>query len=241
VPERPRPPYRWSRLGIEGHGWAKKDRIAGATISGLPRRLVGPTSVEPPWSRPTTAISRLGNNDRPSAGQDPARGRADGHGWLLSVSTGPGARTAASRPTRHRAFTRRWCCGMVASGHLAFRLAGISTRLPGVGTRVDGPRRHARLLQLGSAQTASVTDAVGQEDLVPAVDAEDFDEQAPACASRGPLYSQPGLRARITSVSPGQSQKMPSGERDVSSSRTSLAKSSTRSPNRCGAEEEREK
>jgi hypothetical protein len=49
------------------------------------------------------------------------------------------------------------------------------------------------------------------------------------------------LRARITSVSPGQSQKMPSGDRDVSSSRTSLAKSSTRSPNRCGAEKEKEK
>jgi hypothetical protein len=30
----------------------------------------------------------------------------------------------------------------VASGHAAFRLAGISTHLPGVETRVDGPRRH---------------------------------------------------------------------------------------------------
>jgi hypothetical protein len=52
---------------------------------------------------------------------------------------------------------------------------------------------------------------------------------------------QPGLRERITLVSPGQSQKMPSGDRDVSSSRTSLAKSSTRSPKRCGAEEDIEK
>ena len=46
---------------------------------------------------------------------------------------------------------------------------------------------------------------------------------------------QPGLRARITFVSPGQSQKTPSGDRDLSNCRTSPAKSSTRSPNRCGA------
>jgi hypothetical protein len=31
-----------------GYGWVKKDRIAGATISGLPPRLTGPTSAEPP-------------------------------------------------------------------------------------------------------------------------------------------------------------------------------------------------
>ena len=47
---------------------------------------------------------------------------------------------------------------------------------------------------------------------------------------------QRGLRASTTSVSPGQSQKTPSGERAASSSRTSRAKSSARSPNRCGAD-----
>jgi hypothetical protein len=52
---------------------------------------------------------------------------------------------------------------------------------------------------------------------------------------------QPGLRAITTSVSPGQSQKIPSAERFASSARTSLAKSSRRSPNRCGAEDERDK
>jgi hypothetical protein len=45
----------------------------------------------------------------------------------------------------------------------------------------------------------------------------------------------------MTSVSPGQSQKAPVGDRAASSSRTSAAKASTRSPNRCGAEEDREK
>jgi hypothetical protein len=61
-------------------------------------------------------------------------------------------------------------------------------------------------------------------------------------ALRGvPCAPQLGLRASITSVSPGQSQKMPSGDRDLNSVRTSLAKSSTRSPNRCGAEEDMEK
>ena len=45
----------------------------------------------------------------------------------------------------------------------------------------------------------------------------------------------------MTSVSPGQSQNTPSGDRDASSSRTSPAKSSARSPNRCGAEEDIEK
>ena len=44
---------------------------------------------------------------------------------------------------------------------------------------------------------------------------------------------QPGLRAITTSVSPGQSQKMPSAEQFASSARTSPAKSSRRSPNRC--------
>lgn len=57
-----------------------------------------------------------------------------------------------------------------------------------------------------------------------------------------PLPSaQRSLRARINSVSPGQSQKTPWGDRDLSSSRTSLANSSTRSPNRCGADQEKEK
>jgi hypothetical protein len=54
-------------------------------------------------------------------------------------------------------------------------------------------------------------------------------------ASRPP---QSGFWARMTSVSPGQSQKVPSGDRNLSSSRTSSAKSSTRSPKRCGAEED---
>ena len=53
--------------------------------------------------------------------------------------------------------------------------------------------------------------------------------------------AQPGLRATTTSVSPGQSQKMPSAERFASSARTSAAKSSRRSPNRCGAEDDRER
>jgi hypothetical protein len=56
-----------------------------------------------------------------------------------------------------------------------------------------------------------------------------------------PSPVQPGLRASITSVSPGQSQKIPSAERLASRARTSLAKSSRRSPNRCGAEDERDK
>jgi hypothetical protein len=46
-------------------------------------------------------------------------------GWLLSVATGPGDRTAARRPARHRASARQRCCGIVASRHLAFRLAGM--------------------------------------------------------------------------------------------------------------------
>ncbi len=50
-----------------------------------------------------------------------------------------------------------------------------------------------------------------------------------------------GLRAITTSVSPGQSQKIPSGERLASSARTSPAKSSRRSPNRCGAEDDMDK
>ena len=51
----------------------------------------------------------------------------------------------------------------------------------------------------------------------------------------------PAFRARITSVSPGQSQNTPSGERAASNSRTSAAKSSARSPNRWGAENDDEK
>jgi hypothetical protein len=50
---------------------------------------------------------------------------------------------------------------------------------------------------------------------------------------------QSGLRAITTSVSPGQSQKILSAQRFASSARTSPAKSSRRSPNRCGAEDER--
>src|SRR5712692_6819030 len=63
-----------------------------------------------------------------------------------------------------------------------------------------------------------------------------------ACPPREvpPSPVQPGLRAIITSVSPGQSQKIPSAERLARSARTSPAKSSRRSPNRCGAEDERE-
>ena len=58
----------------------------------------------------------------------------------------------------------------------------------------------------------------------------------------GPLpLGQLGLRATTTSVSPGQSQKMPSAEWFASRARTSPAKSSRRLPNRCGAEDEREK
>jgi hypothetical protein len=64
----------------------------------------------------------------------------------------------------------------------------------------------------------------------------------PACRGRvPPSRVQPGLRAIITSVSPGQSQKIPSAERLASSARTSPAKSSRRSPNRCGAEDERDR
>ena len=65
----------------------------------------------------------------------------------------------------------------------------------------------------------------------------------PTCPPRevSPSPVQPGLRAIITSVSPGQSQKIPSAERLASSVRTSPAKSSRRSPNRCGAENERDK
>jgi hypothetical protein len=45
------------------------------------------------------------------------------------------------------------------------------------------------------------------------------------------------LRAIITSVSPGQSQKIPSAERLASNARTSAAKSSRRSPNRCAPDD----
>jgi hypothetical protein len=56
----------------------------------------------------------------------------------------------------------------VASGHAALRLAAISTRPPGVGTCVDGPRRHPfpiaaayrRLLSLSTP--ADVLEPVGQ-------------------------------------------------------------------------------
>ena len=50
-----------------------------------------------------------------------------------------------------------------------------------------------------------------------------------------------GLRASTISVSPGQSQKSPSGERSASNSRTSSAKASVRSANRWGAAQEKEK
>lgn len=46
------------------------------------------------------------------------------------------------------------------------------------------------------------------------------------------------LRARITLVSPGQSQKTPPGDVAANRSRTSLEKSSTSLPNRYGAEED---
>ena len=46
----------------------------------------------------------------------------------------------------------------------------------------------------------------------------------------------PGLRARRISVSPGQSQNKPLGERALRSARTSASNSSSRSPKRCGAE-----
>ena len=65
--------------------------------------------------------------------------------------------------------------------------------------------------------------------------------QAPGRRNDSSAEVQPGLRAITTSVSPGQSQKIPSAERFASSARTSPAKSSRRSPNRCGAEDEREK
>ena len=48
---------------------------------------------------------------------------------------------------------------------------------------------------------------------------------------------QVGLFATTTSVSPGQSQKRPEGETRGSSARASRSKSSSRSPNRCGADE----
>ena len=57
---------------------------------------------------------------------------------------------------------------MVASGHLAFRLAGISTRLPGVGTRIGGPRGHpfpiavAYRRSLSLSTPADVLEPVGQ-------------------------------------------------------------------------------
>jgi len=64
-----------------------------------------------------------------------------------------------------------------------------------------------------------------------------------ACPPQGapPPLVQPGLRAITTSVSPGQSQKMPSADRFARSARTSPAKPPRRSPNRCGAEDERDK
>ena len=44
----PRRRPTWPQWPAASYGWAKKDRIAGATISGLPPRLAGPTSAEPP-------------------------------------------------------------------------------------------------------------------------------------------------------------------------------------------------
>ena len=52
---------------------------------------------------------------------------------------------------------------------------------------------------------------------------------------------QRGLRAKTISVSPGQSQKSPSGDRDDSRARTSVANASARSPNRCGAAQDRDR
>jgi hypothetical protein len=64
----------------------------------------------------------------------------------------------------------------------------------------------------------------------------------PACKQAGaPAAAFGHFRARITLVSPGQSQKTPSGDRARSSPRTSVANASTRSPNRWGADQEKEK
>ena len=58
---------------------------------------------------------------------------------------------------------------------------------------------------------------------------------------RDPAAAFGHFRARITLVSPGQSQKTPSGDRARSSPRTSVANASARSPNRCGDDQEKEK
>ena len=43
-----------------GHGWLKKERVAGARAAGRPRsRSAGPGSLEPPWSRPGNCTRRL--------------------------------------------------------------------------------------------------------------------------------------------------------------------------------------
>jgi transcriptional regulator with XRE-family HTH domain len=66
-------------------------------------------------------------------------------------------------------------------------------------------------------------------------------ERAAAVTRRARSPVQDGLRAITTSVSPGQSQNIPSAERFASSARTSPVKSSRRSPNRCGAEDDRDR
>ena len=49
---------------------------------------------------------------------------------------------------------------------------------------------------------------------------------------------QLGLRAKSISVSPGQSQNKPLGERAASSARKSASNACSRPPNRCGAAKE---
>jgi hypothetical protein len=59
---------------------------------------------------------------RGTTGSPGRRFRAYHRGWL-------GRRRWSRRDPRHRAFARQRCCGIVASRHLTFRLAGILPRL----------------------------------------------------------------------------------------------------------------
>jgi hypothetical protein len=178
----------------------------------------GDASIGVLWLRTMARRSRTMDSLRPGGLLLPAPGSG-----VVDAAGGPGASDAGpsypSRPVGHRGPPTS-----VTAWPQAVVQARCRCPSPAAGAVQDS---YGRLLADSGDQVVDDGRAVAQADLSP--------------RAVPPPFVQPGLRAITTSVSPGQSQKIPSAERFASSARTSVAKSSRRSPNRCGAENEVDK
>jgi hypothetical protein len=191
--------------------------------------------AQPERSLGSRSASRCGSRRTAArGGRARLRNRSSNRGALGASGAGTASATSRREPTTRSTI-------LDASGSLTGVEAVHTVPVQWLNTMVEEAGCHVtRRKRSPPRASLNVSVRARSCSTKPSMHLTAHDRYAPRKVLR-PFLDQCGLRPTTTSVSPGQSQKTPSGDRFASRDRTSRAKSSRRSPKRCGADHDSER